>query len=91
MKMVDLVLWQIRARARPGGTPEVCCLGLENSREMKEKSHRATRRCYRSGVDALRGPYERRLDGYRLYNPSDLPGRRVCEAVCRSETSSAKR
>ena len=53
---------------------------LENSRKMKEKSHRATRRCYRSGVDALRGTHERRLDGYRLYSASDLPRRRVCEA-----------
>jgi hypothetical protein len=40
---------------------------------MKEKSHRATRRCYRSGVDVLRGTHERRLDGYRLYIASDVP------------------
>src|SRR5262245_6454435 len=31
---------------------------------MKEKSHRVSRRCYRSGVQALRGTHARRLDGY---------------------------
>jgi hypothetical protein len=35
----------------------------ENSRKMKEKSHRTTRRCYRSGVEALRSTDERRFDG----------------------------
>src|SRR3989441_234487 len=35
----------------------------ENSRAMKEKSHRATRRCYRSGVWTLHGTQTRRLDG----------------------------
>src|SRR2546422_3584576 len=49
---------------------------------MTEKSHRTTRRCYRSGVEALQHTVAGRLDGYRLYNPSDLSGRWVCE-VCR--------
>ncbi len=35
---------------------------------MKEKSHRVAWRCYRSGVDALRGTHTRRLDGYRVYS-----------------------
>src|SRR5437660_3542951 len=52
----------------------------ENSRGMKEKSHRATRRCYESGVETLQHTGVRRLDGYRLYSASDLPRRRVCEA-----------
>src|SRR2546427_105282 len=38
----------------------------ENSRAMKEKSHRATRRCYRSGVWTLHGTQTRRLDGHNL-------------------------
>src|SRR5439155_193404 len=56
------------------------CFSLENSRKMKEKSHRAPRECYRSVVQALRGTQTRRLDGYRLYSASDLPGRGVREA-----------
>jgi len=47
---------------------------------MKEKSHRATRECYRSVVQALRGTQTRSLDGYRLYGASDLPGRGIREA-----------
>src|SRR5207245_185582 len=39
---------------------------------MKEKSHRVSRRCYRSGVDALRGTQPRRLDGHTLYSASYL-------------------
>src|SRR5439155_24146197 len=33
------------------GTPKAYTPNLENSRTMKEKSHRASRRCYRSGVE----------------------------------------
>ena len=40
---------------------------------MKDKSHRAPHRCYRSGVWTLRRPTTRRPDGYRLYSPVDLP------------------
>ena len=58
----------------------VASSSLENSRKMKEKSHRAPRRCYESVAEALRDTNARRLDGYRLYNPSDLPGRWVWQA-----------
>src|SRR5713226_7846800 len=37
-------------------------------RKVKEKSHRAPRRCYRSGVEAFLRTIARRLDGYSLYN-----------------------
>ena len=40
---------------------------------MKDKSHRAPHRCYRSGVWTLRRPMARRPDGYRLYSPADVP------------------
>src|SRR2546428_483491 len=39
---------------------------------MKEKSHRVSRRCYRSGVEAFLCTVERRLDGYRVYNPGHV-------------------
>src|SRR5213593_2087501 len=39
---------------------------------MKQNSHRAPQRCYRSGEKALRHRHARRLDGYRLYSASDL-------------------
>src|SRR3989442_14812899 len=47
-------------------------LSLDYSRTMKEKSHRVSRRCYRSGVDALRGTQTRRLDGHTLYSASHI-------------------
>src|SRR5437867_3120028 len=40
---------------------------------MKEKSHRVSRRCYRSGVWSLRGTQTRRLDGHSLYSASHVP------------------
>src|SRR5206468_311553 len=46
---------------------------LNYSRTMKDKSHRATRRCYRSGVWTLRGTQTRRLDGHSLYSASHVP------------------
>src|SRR6266567_8024154 len=46
---------------------------LDYSRTMKEKSHRVSRRCYRSGVDALRGTRTGRLDGHSLYSASHVP------------------
>src|SRR2546426_12229923 len=55
-------------------------LSLDYSRTMKEKSHRVSRRCYRSGVDALRGTQTRRLDGYRLYSASHVQLRPEKEA-----------
>ena len=57
-----------------GGTHHT---SLDNSRTMKEKSHRASRGCYRSGVGTLHGTRTRRLDGYRLYSASDLQRRRL--------------
>ena len=57
-------------RTRPGYYVEGTAASLDNSRRMKEKSHRVSRRCYRSGVDALRGTHTRRLDGYRVYSAS---------------------
>src|SRR5207249_2658813 len=48
-------------------------LSLNYSRTMKDKSHRATRRCYRSGVWTLRGTQTRRLDGHSLYSASHVP------------------
>src|SRR5947199_10729261 len=52
----------------------------ENSRTMKEKSHRAARRCYESGVETLQGTQTRRLDGYSLYSAQRSPGPRDFEA-----------
>src|SRR5437867_13003140 len=49
----------------PGSTPS-----LDYSRTMKEKSHRVSRRCYRSGVETSLRTFARRLDGYRLYSAS---------------------
>src|SRR5213594_1264107 len=46
----------------------------ENSRTMKEKSHRATHRCYRSGVWTLHGTQTWRLDGHSLYSAQRPPG-----------------
>src|SRR6266849_682479 len=50
-----------------------CGTSPDYSRTMKEKSHRATRRCYRSGVEALRGTQTRRLDGHSLYSAQHPP------------------
>src|SRR5207245_7754054 len=47
---------------------------------MKEKSHRAPRRCYRSGVWTLNGTQTWRLDGHSLDSPPALPGPRDFEA-----------
>src|SRR5438445_310439 len=47
---------------------------------MKEKSHRAPRRCYRSGVWTLRGTQTRRLDGHSLYSAQRPAGPRDFEA-----------
>src|SRR5207245_413793 len=47
---------------------------------MKEKSHRAPRRCYRSGVWTLNGTQTWRLDGHSLYSAPRLPGPRDFEA-----------
>src|SRR3989475_4180932 len=52
-------------------------------RTMKEKSHRVSRRCYRSGVDALRGTQTRRLDGHTLYSASHLQIRAERQAAGR--------
>src|SRR5258705_539623 len=52
---------------------EYCLASLNYSRTMKDKSHRATRRCYRSGVWTLRGTQTRRLDGHSLYSASHDP------------------
>src|SRR5438128_7514839 len=41
---------------------------------MKEKSHRATHRCYRSGVWTLHGTQTWRLDGHSLYSAQRPPG-----------------
>src|SRR5437899_2034532 len=53
---------------------------LENSRKMKEKSHRAARRCYRSGSETFLRPNARRLDGHSLYTASHLRIRAQREA-----------
>src|SRR5438128_1378787 len=56
---------------------------LDYSRTMKEKSHRVSRRCYRSGVDALRDTQTRRLDGHTLYSASHLQIRTERQAAGR--------
>src|SRR5213592_3032447 len=56
---------------------------LDYSRTMKEKSHRVSRRCYRSGVDALRGTQTRRLDGHTLYSASHVQIRAERQAAGR--------
>src|SRR5206468_6160655 len=56
-------------------------------RTMKEKSHRAKRRCYRSGVWTLRGTHTRRLDGHSLYNAQRAQGPRDFQADHRSVRS----
>src|SRR5438093_5870486 len=55
-------------------------LSPENSRAMKEKSHRAPRRCYRSGVWTLHGTQTWRLDGHSLYSAQRPAGPRDFEA-----------
>src|SRR5207245_5246554 len=62
----------------------------ENSRTMKEKSHRVPRRCYRSGVWTLRGTQTRRLDGHSLYNADAFPGPRDFDADYRPLRSAAR-
>src|SRR5207244_4007724 len=54
---------------------------------IKEKSHRAKRRCYRSGVWTLRGTHTRRLDGHSLYNAQRAQGPRDFQADHRSVRS----
>src|SRR2546425_13090598 len=61
-------------------TSTVVTASPENSRAMKEKSHRAPRRCYRSGVWTLHGTQTWRLDGHSLYSAPRLPGPRDFEA-----------
>src|SRR5574337_907071 len=39
---------------------------------MKQDSHRAPQRCYRSGDETLWHRHARRLDGYRLYTSGDV-------------------
>jgi hypothetical protein len=73
---------------RPDHVSCVARSSLENSREMNEKSHRATRRCYRRGVEAFLYRALRRLDGRRLYNPSVFPRRRISQAGRRPVRSS---
>src|SRR5713226_967676 len=55
-------------------------ISLENSRKMKEKSHRASQRCYRCGVETRLHAHARRLDGYRLYSASHVRIRAKSEA-----------
>ncbi|HUG36796.1 MAG TPA: hypothetical protein VML54_07585, partial [Candidatus Limnocylindrales bacterium] len=54
------------------GAPSPEGASLENSRRMKEKSHRASPECYRSGVETFLGTPTRRLDGYSLYSASHV-------------------
>src|SRR5712692_4970389 len=63
-----------------GGVTLKLAPSLENSRKMKEKSHRAARRCYRSGSETFLRPNARRLDGYRLYTASHVWIRAQSEA-----------
>src|SRR5256712_12672517 len=60
------------ALLRKDGVQGVEETSLDYSQTMKEKSHRVSRRCYRSGVDALRGTQTRRLDGHTLYSASHV-------------------
>src|SRR2546422_8214544 len=77
-----------QAYLQPGkGTILVASSSPENSRTMKEKSHRAKRRCYRSGVWTLRGTHTRRLDGHSLYNARRAQGPRDFQADHRSVRS----
>src|SRR5207247_4917185 len=65
------------------GTHYFIGASLDYSRTMKEKSHRVSRRCYRSGVDALRGTQTRRLDGHTLYSASHVQIRAERQAAGR--------
>src|SRR6058998_2683274 len=47
---------------------------------MKEKSHRAAQRCYRSGSETILRPKARRLDGYSLYTANHVRIRAESEA-----------
>src|SRR5712691_6700090 len=47
---------------------------------MKEKSHRAAQRCYRSGSETFLSSNARRLDGYSLYTASHVRIRAQREA-----------
>src|SRR5713226_5740094 len=62
------------------GTPRARLSSLENSRKMKEKSHRASQRCYRCGVETRLHAHARRLDGYSLYSASHVRIRAKSEA-----------
>src|SRR5262249_5744881 len=53
---------------------------LDYSRRVKEKGHRVSRRCYRSGVEAFLYTVLRRLDGHSLYSASHVPIRAEREA-----------
>ena len=57
---------------------------------MKEKSHRAKRRCYRSGVWTLRGTHTRRLDGHSLYSAQRAQGPRDFQADHRAVRSAPR-
>src|SRR3989475_11859670 len=72
----------VAPRLHPANTQKVAP-NLDYSRTMKEKSHRASRRCYRSGVDALRGTQTRRLDGHTLYSASHIQIRAERQAAGR--------
>src|SRR6266542_2416794 len=64
--------------------PQVLQTNLDNSRRMKEKSHRAPQGCDKSGDKTLPHSTTRRLDGYRLYSASHVRIRSEKEAGGRS-------
>src|SRR3990170_4176281 len=47
---------------------------------MKENGHRIPQVCDKSGVESRSCTARGRADGYRLYNPTDLPGEALSEA-----------
>src|SRR5947209_20561083 len=73
------------------GLPARYAPSLDYSRTMKEKSHRVSRRCYRSGVEAFPCTAPRRLDGHSLYSASRLPIRGKRQAGGRGVRSEERR
>src|ERR1700674_1228517 len=56
---------------------------LDYSRTVRQKSHRASGVCDKSGVETLHHTHARRLDGYSLHSATALPRRDLPQAGAR--------
>src|SRR5206468_4985582 len=82
--------WSAVHRDRRDSGADTVMTSLENSRKMKKKSHRVSRRCYRSGSETFLSPNARRLDGYSLYTANHVRIRAESEAGCRDLRPAAR-